>query len=148
MALWSTPITWVNGAVTAAQMNSLRDNLVWLKGFGDNITAGTAADSGSTTYLNIRRAAVGDTVFQAGVPADTLGRIVITADGKIAWGDGGAAPTDTALRRSSSTSMELTGAYLNVARTAVSVRAFSTQVVGEAHPRMQIDSIGYLSWGD
>jgi hypothetical protein len=89
MAVWNTPITWANGAITASQMNSLRDNLVWLKGFADNITDSTAADSGAGTRLAITRAGATDAAFEAKVSGDSQPRIRIRAGGSIYMSENG-----------------------------------------------------------
>lgn len=51
MSVWTTPITWANGALTAAQMNSLRDNLNWLK--GALAQAGVTVDTAAPELLQV-----------------------------------------------------------------------------------------------
>lgn len=69
MATWTTPITWVNGAVTATQFNAhIRDNETWLKGAFTqlNVTSDSAK-------AKITPALVGARVFKAAAQALTTG---------------------------------------------------------------------------
>ena len=92
MSTWTTPTTWVNGAVSAATMNTeVRDHLNWLKGFADLITASTAADVGTTTRLSIIRTNATDDILQGKVTGDATQRITINADGAVGWSNGTAA---------------------------------------------------------
>ena len=89
MSTWTTPATWVNGAVTAAQMNAeIRDHANWLKGAIDLITGSTASDVGVTTKLAITRADVADDAFTAKQTGDAVNRILIGAGGRITWQNG------------------------------------------------------------
>jgi len=84
MAVWTTPITWSNGGVTALTMNTeIRDHLTWLKGFADLITASTAADSGTATRLAVVRAGSTDNAFECRVSGDTNARLTLNAGGTI-----------------------------------------------------------------
>lgn len=100
MSTWTTPATWVNGAVSAATMNTeVRDHLNWLKGAIDLITNSTASDVGTATLLRVTRAAAGDNAIETRVSGDTQNRVTVNADGSIDWGSGTAA-SDVRLRRS------------------------------------------------
>lgn len=88
MSTWSVPITWVNGAVTASQMNTLRDNLNFLKGFADLITGGSTADTGTGTRISITRPLDADNALEAQKSGDTWPRFVVEATGAIRLGDG------------------------------------------------------------
>lgn len=93
MSVWTTPATWVNGAVTAATANTeWRDHLNWLKNWADLITNSTAADTGTATYIYITRPAAADEALAAKVSGDANERIKIRAGGGIQMGDGTAAP--------------------------------------------------------
>lgn len=100
MSTWTTPATWINGAVSAATMNTeVRDHLNWLKGFADLITNSTASDVGTTTRLAIIRTNATDDILQGKVTGDTNQRYSINADGAMDWGPG-TAGFDVRLRRS------------------------------------------------
>lgn len=100
MSTWTVPATASTGAVSVAFWNTeVRDHLVWLKGFADLITNGTAADTGTATVLRIVRAAGGDDVIQARVTGDTNNRMSINSGGGITWGPGNAGG-DVLLQRS------------------------------------------------
>jgi hypothetical protein len=92
---WTTPITWSNGAVTAATMNTeLRDHLNWLKGALDLITAASAADSGTATKLSITRASTTSLALESKVSGDAGTRFQIAADGGLGWGSGSGTPVE------------------------------------------------------
>lgn len=100
MSTWTTPATWVNGAVTAAQMNTEgRDPHNWLKGAIDLITGSTASDVGTGTRLAIIRTNATDDILQGKVSGDANQRFTVDADGAHDWGPGSAG-TDVRLRRS------------------------------------------------
>ncbi len=106
---WVVPITWSNGVVAKAQMDSLRDNLNFLKSSLDLITGNTTADTGDSTSLLIKRAATTTSTFETRVTGDTASRFLIRADGKLQWGPGGAAAQDTFLERLATNVLSLTG---------------------------------------
>lgn len=108
---WTTPITWSSGAtVTASQMNTeVRDHVDFLKSALDLLTNSTTAESGTTTYIQVRRTGSTETVFEGQVGAEANPRIRILASGKIQWGAGGASALDTTLERASASVMALTG---------------------------------------
>ena len=92
MAVWTTPITWSNGAVTAATMNTeVRDHFNWLKNALDLITNSTAADSGTATILYVTRAASTDGVINGRVSGDSNPRVQIQVDGSYNIGTGASA---------------------------------------------------------
>lgn len=92
MTTWAVPITWVNGVPTAAMMNTLRDNLIHLKGVVDAMTDNTSADTGTAMYLAITRAGASDAVLEGKVTGDAFPRIRARAGSGIAMGDGTAGP--------------------------------------------------------
>lgn len=108
MSVWATPITWANGAITATQMNSLRDNLNFLKGALDLLTASTTADTGTLMRLGIIRGAVGNVALSAAVSGDANDRFALNADGRHEWGSGSAV-RDTWLFRTSEGELSLGG---------------------------------------
>lgn len=123
MAVWTTPITWANGGLTAANLNSVRDNLVWLKAFADLITDATADDEGDDTYLNIVRATGPDFVLRTEVTGEAFPRFLVSADGMMQWG-GGAATFDVILSRQSAKALLLDDAQLRVSRAVPANPAF------------------------
>jgi hypothetical protein len=92
VSVWSTPITWSNGPLTAAQLNTVRDNLNWLKGFADLITNSSASDTGTGVGLSITRGAGTDHALQAKISGDADYRLKLRAGSGIQMGDGSAAP--------------------------------------------------------
>lgn len=94
MSVWATPITWVNGAVTAANMNTISTNLTWLKSAIDLITNTTASDTGTSTNLRIVRATAGAVAFETKVSGEGGERFNISTDGDLAWGSGGGTPAE------------------------------------------------------
>lgn len=111
MSVWTTPTTWVNGAVTAAQMNTeVRDHFNWLKNALDLITGSTAADTGVTTNLGIIRAGGSDTILEGRVSGDANYRIGLRAGSGVLMGDGTASPNVV---------MSFSGGVLNLDRMAV-----------------------------
>jgi hypothetical protein len=110
VSTWTAPITWVNGAVTAATMNAeIRDHANFLKGSLDLITASTTADTGVTTYIDIRRTTNTDPAFRSGVSGAANPELQIDRNGRHQWGPGGASALDLFLERSSGTVLRLTG---------------------------------------
>lgn len=92
MTTWLSPATWVNGPVTAAQMNAeIRDHLNIIWGWANLVTDGTASDAGTGVRLAITRAAVGDNVLTGKITGDAVDRIQVQAGGRITWQNG----TDT-----------------------------------------------------
>jgi hypothetical protein len=116
MSVWTTPITWSTGAVTAAQFNTeIRDHLNFLKGALDLITNSTTADAGDSTQLRINRAASTDAAFIAQVTGDAQGRWAVYASGAQEWGTG-AATRDVRIIRGAAGRLELgTNATANAA---------------------------------
>jgi hypothetical protein len=103
MTAWISPATWVNGTLTAAFGNAeVRDHLTWLKAALDLLTNGTAADTGTATFLQITRAG-GQTLIRSFVSGDTQPRLNIDVNGTISWGTGSAAADLTLTRDSTRT---------------------------------------------
>lgn len=101
MSTWTAPITWANGAVTAASMNAeIRDHLNFLKGWADLITDSTTADTGTVTLLHIVRPSSAGVAFSTRISGDTQDRLQIRADGSIYVGSGADAIGDDRLYRS------------------------------------------------
>ena len=93
MSTWTTPATWVNGAVTATQMNTeIRDHLNFLKGALDLITNSTTADTGVGTRISLKRNATTDAAFEARLNADTDMRVQIDTGGAFKYGTGTSVP--------------------------------------------------------
>lgn len=122
MSTWTTPITWTNGAVTASQMNGLRDNLAFLKGFADLITNSTTADTGTATQLRISRTLSTETAFDANVSGDTVGRLAVLASGAVQWSTG-AATADTRITRNAAGELQFD---TNGTGNTAALRVFST----------------------
>lgn len=147
MSVWTTPITWANGAVTAATMNAeVRDHLAHLKGAMDLITAATTADTGTATFLRIIRAGVNDPVLQARITGDTVARFQLDADGDLRWGAGGASALDAVLERESSVRLKLTGPALVVERASENA-VFYGRYTGDANDRFYLTNSGQMRWG-
>ena len=66
----------------------------------------------ATGLITLHAAAVGTTVLQAKLPADTQPRGLWRADGYLGWGPGGATGFDTALYRSAAQTLSIIGALL------------------------------------
>jgi hypothetical protein len=64
---------------------------------------------------NITRALVTDATWQSFVTGDTQPRYKVSADGKIEWGAGGAAPVDTNLYRNAVNTLRTDGSFVVVA---------------------------------
>lgn len=100
MSVWTAPVSWSTGAVTAATFNTeLRDKFVFLKGALDLITGATTADTGSATQILVKRTASTDTTLAAQVSGDTVARFAVNAAGAVTWGPGGAVAGDVNLYR-------------------------------------------------
>jgi hypothetical protein len=98
MSTWSTPLTFVSGAaLTAAQLNSGRDNLLFLKGALDLLTGGTTADTGTTMLLEPAGAASTSITIGTQVTGDAFRRFEIRADGELHWLPGTSADVDIIL---------------------------------------------------
>jgi len=99
MSVWTAPVTWTNGAVTAATMNTeVRDHATFLKGALDLLTNSTTADTGTTMYVQVRRTASTESAIEAQVGAEANPRFRVLASGKMSWGAGGAsAPPEEAM---------------------------------------------------
>lgn len=139
MALWTTPLTWTNGAVTAATMNTeVRDHLNWLKGFSDLVTASTAADSGTATYMSITRPA-GETGYQTKLSGGGAGhRWRVLTEGDMQWGDG-TGTTSFYLTRANSNELRLVGAAIVVERSgSTNAPNFGAQLTGDTNSRVAI----------
>ena len=121
MSTWVTPISWSNGPVSASQMNSLRDNLNWLRGFADLITEGTA-DTGTATYLHLTRALALEPVLVGRVTADVNDRFQLYAGGDHRYGDGTNAP-DIRIARAGVGILNVDASFLAVAASAAKVNA-------------------------
>jgi hypothetical protein len=90
VSVWVIPPTWVNGTLSAANLQTLSDDLSFLKGAFDLITGSTTADTGTATLLEIHRGASGNDVFRAFVLSEANARFVINAAGTQLWGSGSA----------------------------------------------------------
>lgn len=123
MAVWNTPITWANGGLTAANLNTVRDNLIWLKAFADLITGATADDEGNTTRIQITRATTALAALSTRVAGDTTDRLLINAEGYLIWGDG-AGVADFSLGRLSAKVLYLDDAQLRISRVTPANPAF------------------------
>jgi len=144
---WTTPVTWANGAVTAASFNEqIRDNETYLKAALDLITNSTTADSGTATYISVTRADIGSDVthFRALMSGDTQPRWMVyfdDSDGlvRMAWGAGGASAVDTFLQRASAAVLQLTGGTsLDNIQTATNTSFFRGYVTTDANPRIRM----------
>lgn len=136
MSTWVAPITWSNGAVTAAQMNAeIRDHCTFLKGALDLITNSTTADTGTSTYLSITRGSAGVAILLGKVTGDSNERFSVGADGALYWGPGNDV-TDTTLYRDSSAGILATTGYIRIRpANATTTRALTILVAGESYNR-------------
>jgi len=145
MSTWTAPVTWINGAVTAASMNTeLTNHLNFLKGSLDLITNSTTADTSNTTQLRIKRASSGLTAFDASVTGDAAMRFRVAADGALAWGDGTGA-ADIALYRIGADHLRLDD-RLTLQRALVSDIALSAYVAADTESRLAILASGEIQW--
>lgn len=87
---WTPPIDWQAGAiVTASQLNTeLRDHLNYLKGFADNVTNNTTAETGDDTQFYLLRDAGFRKAYEAGVTGDAFPSVAIQAGGRMQWSPG------------------------------------------------------------
>lgn len=138
MSTWTAPITWTNGAVTAGTMNTeVRDHLSFLKGALDLLTASTTADTGTATYIDVRRTNSTDQAFRSGVSGAANPEFQIDRNGKMGWGAGGGSGLDTFLARAAANVLELTGDSLfRVLRTGGSPVYFDGRQSGDASRRV------------
>jgi hypothetical protein len=136
MTAWSTPITWVNAGILATSMNSLRDNLLWLKGSVDLVTNGTGSDVGTGTYLSIKRAAAAELSFRTHYGADTDYRFRIKSEGNMEWGPG------TGVRShglsTGANELRLDGAAFAVQRAGAGDQFLTGYHTGQSDPRIAI----------
>jgi len=148
MSVWVTPRTWTSTVVTAADMNAeTRDHLLWLKGFADLITAASAADTGSATYLKILRGASSLTAYASGAAADTFNRFQVTAAGKMTWGSG-TATGDVTIERLAANRLGVKSGVFEIEREGLIYDALVTRLVGDADNRFTLEIDGAMTWGD
>jgi hypothetical protein len=127
MSTWAAPATFSSGAVlTAAQLNATRDNLNWLKGALNVLTNSTAADTGTTTRINLTLTSATDLAVATSVAADGFNRFAMQAGGRMEWGPGSGG-ADVAL-------------YRNAANT---LRTDTNLSVGAS---IGVDSSGFISF--
>lgn len=157
MSTWTTPVTWANGAVTAASMNTeIRDHLNFLKGALDLLTASTTADTGTATYVDVRRAASTDAAFRSGVSGAANPEFQIDRNGKLWWGAGGASALDLNITRAGSSTWRAVGGSFRVDRsdTPTNTVFFAGNVNGSTDTndvvRLSVDGSGdgRIQFGD
>lgn len=136
MSSWTTPITWVNGSVTAAQMNAeIKDHLNHLKGGLDLLTNSTFKDTEDAAgpYLMVSRSQATYPAFRARYTSFTYPSFTIQAGGDLYWSFGGSAPTGTIrLTQESSSQLQFTGGSVWVQREGVNTVLFAGNVSGDA----------------
>lgn len=93
MSAFPVPPSWVNGGLSAANLNTVSGGINWLKAAIDKITGTTASDTGTATKLDITRTATSDVVLAGRVNGDAFDRIQILANGQIRIGSGASAPS-------------------------------------------------------
>ena len=146
MTAWITPRTWTSTVVTAADLNGeIRDHLNWLKGFADLITTSTASDTGTATYLDIRRTVFSDSAYRALVSGDTVARLTIRADGRLAWSSG-AASADAFLERTGANALRATDTALTSSRAGSNSLALQATVTGDTTGRYNVRASGATEW--
>ena len=146
MSTWTTPITWVNGAPTATTFNTeVRDHLNHLKGALDLITGGTTADTGTATFLQIRRTSTADGILTGDITGDTTTRFRVFADGKLEWGSGSAG-RDTNLYRMAANILGTDDRFRVIGAVAGDI-SYDTHVVGDSQVRWRVQADGTMGWG-
>jgi hypothetical protein len=85
------------------------------------------------------------TLLLGKVTADSVERFLLTADGKMQWGDGSGAK-DVSLYRATADVLGLDDAF-RVTRGASNNTAFSSLVTADTDPRFVISAGGGFSWG-
>lgn len=146
MSTWTTPVTWTNGAVSAATMNTeVRDHLNFLKGSLDLISNSTTADTGTAMFLRVVRGSATDQGLDVQITGDTQPRIRIAAD-RIAFGAGGASATDMTLQRESNVRMKVVGPAFVVERSSENA-VFMGRYTGDANDRWYVTNSGQMRWG-
>lgn len=159
MSTWVAPITWTNGAVTAATMNAeVRDHANFLKGALDLITASTTADTGTVTYIDVRRTNSTDPAFRSGVSGAANPEFQVNRNGKHSWGAGGGSAVDISLDRVSSSVLRLTSSVDPQHRVELAAvpgaEAFGVQqqvagdTIGRARMSIRTDGYGSFSISD
>lgn len=128
----------------------IRDHSVFLKGALDLLTNSTTADTGAATYLQVKRTAVVDAAYEAGITGDTVMRWSVDAQGRMRWG-GGTSAADVELYRGGVDILETNDSVRIVGPSATAQRVFGIMVSGEVSNRMQMqmDTSGTarLEWG-
>ncbi len=146
MSVSVVPLTSSNGLVTAPQINSLRDNLNWLKGALNVITANSAADTGNTTSVWPVGATSTFNSFATQVTGDSFARFMIYASGKMHWGAGSGAQ-DTFLERVSAAVLGMSGdtQMRNTWAAAASNIYFAGRASADTYNRVELgtDPSGY-----
>ena len=141
MASWVTPITWVNGAVTAATMNAeVRDHDNWLKGWADNTTNSTAADSGTATYFAIKRTSTGQVAYRTNYGADTDYRWRVNSDGGMDYGPG-TGTRSYGFTVVSTSELKFDGARLTLSRGTNGDDYLAMQQTADSNYRIRLDTI-------
>ena len=133
-------------------MNAVRDNLNFLKGALDLLTASTTADTGGATSVYIIRAAVNQAYFTGTVTGDTGPRIRLSSTaagrGAIYFDDGTAVSGSEDTSLYSAAAGELgTSSLVSITHAATTDTALRTFVSGDTVPRFRIDSDGKHVWG-
>jgi hypothetical protein len=146
MSVWTTPITWTNGAVTAATMNAeIRDHLNHLKGALDLITDSTTADTGTATYIGVVRASAIDAVLRGRVSGDTQPRIELTP-GYLSFGPGGGTAVDAKFERTSANTIRGNDTAIGSARASAASQALQALVTGDSVVRWTALASGAHQW--
>lgn len=152
MSVWTTPISWPNGAVTAATMNAeIRDHLNFLKGALDLVTGSTTADTGTATLLRVTRPTTGNAVLEGYVSGDTQPRtqVLAAALSQLAFGPGGSTAPDSAFGRLAAGWVgTTTGTKLYAMDATLATYVFNVQRTTDNEPRLAISAEGDLVWGD
>lgn len=91
MSVWQVPPNFVNGGLSATDLNKLSADLTFLKGALDLLTNASTADTGTGTLLSITRPAVTDVILNGLKSGESNARIQLRPDG-IRFGDGTGAP--------------------------------------------------------
>jgi hypothetical protein len=124
----------------------VRDHLNFLKGFADLITNSTTADTGTATSLSITRAATSDLAYRSLVSGDTQPRFQVQADGRIAWGPGGATVLDTNFRRVAAGILRGDDSTIGSERIAGTTIALQALVTGDSVGRFNVFASGDVQW--
>jgi hypothetical protein len=138
MTAWITPPNFAVGALSEASLDNLSADLTWLKNFADLTTNTTAADSGTVTYMAIKRTSAGEVAYRTNYGADGDYRWRMLSDGKQQWGTG--AGVENFNLQPGSSALALENAQFNIYRANVNENFLGMRRTSDSQLRVQFDT--------